>query len=227
MRVVLTRERGMNESAASWLPAHAVVDEVPLTTSNFVEPSIVADELRASSSYGGFTALVVTSARSARYALLATTALASGAEVLSVGPTTTRALLDEGLTVHVQSAGRALDLERQIEQGPVLLLGAATTSGELTRALAIRDVEVVEIACYETCLRVLDAGEQYALGDADVIFIGAPSAWRAASAYVDPTAWVVVPGVTTGVAVRATHERVIEGWGPSVGDRLNELYSGD
>jgi hypothetical protein len=34
---------------------------------------------------------------------------------------------------------------------------------------------------------------------------------------------VVVPGPTTGVVVREQHERVIEGWGPSLRERLNVL----
>jgi hypothetical protein len=70
------------------------------------------------------------------------------------------------------------------------------------------------VACYETIGVTLGPSEQAALHSADVLFIGAPSAWAVARAYVTSDAWVVVPGPATGAEVRPEHARVIEGWGP-------------
>ena len=61
------------------------------------------------------------------------------------------------------------------------------------------------------------------LAGADVLFIGAPSAWDVAKAYVSKNAWVVVPGPSTGDAVRASHDRVLEGWEPAIRDVLATL----
>ncbi|HEY5120293.1 MAG TPA: hypothetical protein VII84_01835, partial [Acidimicrobiales bacterium] len=47
----------------------------------------------------------------------------------------------------------------------------------------------------------------------DVVFIGAPSAWRVARALVSSHVWVLVPGRTTLDVVKEDHERVLVGWG--------------
>jgi hypothetical protein len=83
----------------------------------------------------------------------------------------------------------------------------------------------VAIACYETNGVALSANDVQVLRDADVLFIGAPSAWALAREHVSDGAWVVVPGATTGAAVRADHPRVIEGWGPHLSTQLAELAS--
>jgi hypothetical protein len=59
--------------------------------------------------------------------------------------------------------------------------------------------------------------------DADVVFIGAPSAWSVARELVADATWVVVPGSSTAADVRRDHDRVIEGWGADLRTRLAEL----
>jgi precorrin-2 methylase len=71
----------------------------------------------------------------------------------------------------------------------------------------------VLVECYETTSVELGEEAFEQLRRADVVFIGAPSAWRVARAIVTDGAWVLVPGVTTLAAVRADHERVLLGWG--------------
>jgi uroporphyrinogen-III synthase len=196
---------------------------VPLTTTRYVEGREVHDALRTSSHFGHFRALVVTSARSALYVALAREALAPGGTVLSVGSATARALENEDVGVDVIGDTGVVDLESEIAGGPVLLLGAAAMREELASSLIERGVVVEKLTCYETIPAVLSPSEEIELAEADVAFIGAPSAWRVASAYLDPRTWVVVPGSTTATAVRRHHERVIVGWGPDLKDRLLAL----
>jgi len=59
--------------------------------------------------------------------------------------------------------------------------------------------------------------------DADVLFIGAPSAWAVARDFVANDTWVVIPGASTGAVVREDHRRVIDGWGPHLATRLADL----
>jgi hypothetical protein len=82
---------------------------------------------------------------------------------------------------------------------------------------------VVTIACYETIDVALGEDERETLRLSDVLFIGAPSAWKVARQDVRPEAWVVVPGATTGAAVGVDHSRIVEGWGPHLRTRLDEL----
>jgi uroporphyrinogen-III synthase len=166
---------------------------------------------------------VVTSARSALYVALAREALAPGARVLSVGTATARALEDEDTLVDLTGEGGAADLAGEISVGPVLLLGAASMRGELRDALAIRGIEVEHLACYETVPAELTASDELNLREADVVFIGAPSAWRVAAAFIEPASWVVVPGPSTAEVIEREHARVIEGWSPQVVSRLVAL----
>jgi hypothetical protein len=69
----------------------------------------------------------------------------------------------------------------------------------------------------------LTSQQRETLANADVVFIGAPSAWEVAKDYVSRGAWVVVPGSTTGDAVRASHDQVLEGWEPAIRDVLATL----
>ena len=225
VNVVLTREAGENESLASWLPDGCHVREVPLTTTRYVGDDEVARELRASSFYGSFNALVVTSARTVRYVEVASDALAKGAEVFSVGPSTTASLYERGVNVTAQAAGRSIDLARQVLQGPVLLLGAASMRDDLSDALSARGLEVVRVTCYETVPVTPDERGASVLREAQVVFVGAPSAWAVARDFVSRDAWVVVPGATTCAVVRADHERVLEGWGPSLRERLGSAVT--
>lgn len=222
MNVVVTRERGRNESLVSWMPEGATVREVPLTVTRFYDEASVAGELNDSPS-GPFHSLVVTSVRAVPYVSLARGALADGADFFSVGPATTRALAESGVAVRAQTGGVAADLAPVVSRGPVLLLGARVTRGELTTELRASGLVVVEVACYETAATPPDASGEQALRDADVVLIGAPSAWAVAAPFVGAEAWVVVPGATTSAVVRSAHERVLEGWGPSLRERLSSL----
>lgn len=223
MRIVLTRETGHNEPLRALVPESADVREVPLTTTHYFSVDHVERELRASNDWGRFAVLVVTSPRSREYLGVANDALAEGAQVFSVGRDTTRALVGEGVTVTGESSGSAAELAGVIDRGPVLLLGAGVIRDELPAALRKGGLRIEHVACYETVPVALDDEAIDALGAADVVFIGAPSAWRVAQAFIAPLAWVVVPGLTTGDEVRATHERVIEGWEPSLRDILATL----
>jgi uroporphyrinogen-III synthase len=223
VRVVVTRERGHNAELISWLPDDALVSEVPLTTTRYFDTREVLDSLRASDNFGHFRALVVTSARSALYVALAREALMPGGTVLSVGTATARALETEDVDVDVVGDAGVVDLDAEIADGPVLLLGAASMREELATKLEDRGVVVEKLTCYETVPAVLTPAEELELREADVIFVGAPSAWLVAMAYVDPRSWVVVPGSTTAGVVGRHHERVIEGWNPSVKEHLAAL----
>ena len=220
MRVVVTREAGYNDELSSWLPESVTTNEVPLTTTRFFDANEVLSTLRANEHYGAFRALVVTSARSALYVAVAREGLRDGGSVLSVGSATARAIESEDVEVDVVGGGGAVDLSPTITDGPVLLLGAASMRAELATTLKDRGLDVTTLACYETVPAVLTSEEEGLLRDADVIFIGAPSAWLVASAFVPDAAWVVVPGPTTADAVRRQHERVIEGWGPELREHL-------
>jgi uroporphyrinogen-III synthase len=223
MNVVLTREVGRNAELMSWLPEGAKVDEVALTETRSFDVAEVRRRLAELSRARPWGSLVVTSARSARYVAAAIASCEGDVEVFSVGPSTTRALFDAGVTVRAQSAGGALDLSRQIRRAPVLLLGAASMRPELAEDLRSRALDVDEVACYETRPLEPDDEGRRRLAEADVVFIGAPSAWAVARGLVAPSAWVVVPGRSTAATVLAEHPRIIEGWGPSLRARLAAL----
>ena len=213
MLVALTRESGRNEELAHWVRDLADVVEVPLTTTRFRQRDEVREELRQSPHFATYRSLVVTSSRSQAYLDLAREALSRDAGVYSVGPATTRAVQHAGFSVAVESVSGAAPLASSIEAGPVLILTAVAGRDELATLLRARGRDVTVIETYETVDVVLDVTSRERLGDADVVFIGAPSAWRAAREFVRRDAWVLVPGATTREAVRADHERVILGWG--------------
>ena len=223
MNVVLTREAGKNDPLLAWLPPEATVTEVPLTTTTYLDLDAVRAALDESPGHGKYQSLVVTSERSADYVEIALRASAPDVEIFSVGPTTTTALESRHVKVFAQGDGSADSLAPRIARGPVLLLGATSMREELGAALRARGLEVVAIACYETVGMPLDQSDQETLRHADVLFIGAPSAWAVARENVGPDTWVVVPGASTGAVVRVEHPRVIEGWGPHLRTRLAEL----
>ncbi|HVB51247.1 MAG TPA: uroporphyrinogen-III synthase [Acidimicrobiales bacterium] len=223
MRVVLTREQGHNEDQRTWLPDDTLVTEVPLTTTHYFDVNHVRRELLNTNHVGAIKVLVVTSGRSARYVAAAKEALSEGALVLSVGTATTLALGDAVSTTDADDEGGALRLAAEIVEGPVLLIGATTMRSELPSALRARGIEVTKVACYETLPAVLSVEDERQLRGADVVFIGAPSAWQVAEGLIEARAWVVVPGATTGAEVRRSHERVIEGWGPGLKEHLRTL----
>jgi len=223
VNVVVTREAGKNDPLRAWLPPEAAVTEVPLTTTTYFELDAVRAALEESPGHGTYRSLVVTSERSVDYVEMALRASAPDVEVFSVGPTTASALGNRGVSVHQQGEGSADSLAPHIARGPVLLLGARSMREELGAVLREKGLAVVAIACYETVGAQLDRSEKETLRHADVLFIGAPSAWAVARENVAPDTWVVVPGASTGAVVGVDHPRVIEGWGPQLRTRLAEL----
>ncbi len=221
MRVVLTREHGYNESLRAVGPDGAEVVEVALTETAYFERDEVARSLAALDVV--FETLVVTSARAEPYLRLTAGVLDTRAEVYSVGAATTRALLSYGLEVTGEAAHASIELSGLITRGPVLLLGAKAMRDELGEALDKRGLRIERVACYETVPVLPDAAGAAALRDAQVVFIGAPSAWRVAQVFIATSTWVVAPGPTTAAVVRAQHERVLEGWEPSLRDTLASL----
>ena len=223
MRIVLTRESGHNEALREYLPPGAEASEVPLTQTRYRMTSEVQNDLEGDPDFASFATLVVTSPRSDEYLELVKPALAEGAQVFSVGRSTTRALERHGLRVTGESSGSAADLAPTITRGPVLLLGAKDIRRELPDALVKRGLRILHLDCYETTPAQLDERMKDTLRAADVVFIGAPSAWRLGQAFIGLNAWVVVPGRGTADAVRVGHERVIEGWEPSLRTTLATL----
>jgi uroporphyrinogen-III synthase len=223
LKVVLTREAGKNVSLVDWLPENASYLELPLTRTKYYEPQEVSDALGTLHAREPFRSLVVTSDRSHSYAALAAASATTDVQVFSVGPATTAALESQGLTVHFEGIGGSLVLARHVERGPVLVLGARDKRDELVDVLRERGLDVSVVACYETVALVPTEMERVQLQRADVVFIGAPSAWAVARDFVDAHAWIVVPGSSTGAVVAGEHERVIEGWGPHLRERLANL----
>jgi uroporphyrinogen-III synthase len=224
MNVVVTREAGQNEEARLWLPDGVVVHEVPLTSTRYFSHDEVTKELQATKDFGSFNVLVVTSARTAHFIDAAQGALASGAHVLSVGPKTTRALSDNGVAVSGEAVSSQSELDPMIERGPVLLFGATHMREELGDALARRSIPFTRVACYETVPLSLGDDDAALLKQADVVLIGAPSAWSVARDFINESTWVVVPGGTTTDVVSHDHARVFAGWGPSLRSALTRLY---
>ena len=167
---------------------------------------------------------MVTSARSALYVALAREALAPGGTVLSVGTATARALENEDVDVDVVGDTGVVDLDAEIADGPVLLLGAAAMREELADdARPSAGWWWRNSPATRRFRPSLTPDEEIELREADVVFIGAPSAWLVAMAYLDPETWVVVPGSTTASVVARHHERVLVGWDPALKDRLLAL----
>jgi uroporphyrinogen-III synthase len=212
MRIVLTREAGRNDDLAARLASLGEVVEVPLTETRYLDPVAVAEDLEASCEEGAIASLVVTSARAARYAPLASSRLAPDARVYAVGEATARALASAGVASDVVGAAGAAALAHEVLEEPVLVLGAAHARPELGATLDARGLAWTAVPCYETVALHLDEGARAALASAEVVVVGAPSAWAVARGLVAPDAIVAVPGDTTAEAVRADHARVVVGW---------------
>jgi uroporphyrinogen-III synthase len=208
-----------------WLPPEATVSEVPLTTTTYFDIDDVRSALGAPTAHGPYRSLVVTSERSARYVDIALHASTPDVELFVVGPSTSRALVAQGIHVDVQGEGSAETLAPHVSRGPVLLLGAVSTRTELPSALRANGFDVDEVACYETVALRLNPSDEATLGQADVLFIGAPSAWSVARDFVMKDAWVVVPGASTAASVRSDHAQVIEGWAPELRTTLAALFA--
>jgi uroporphyrinogen-III synthase len=224
VNIVLTREAGWNDALKTWLPPGSNVTEVPLTTTRYFDVDDVRAALKGSRAHGMYRTLVVTSERSARYVESAMHSSTLDVEVYGVGPTTAEALRALGVRVRA-GEGSSDMLAPLITRSPVLVLGASAMRDVLVTSLREKGLEVVTIACYETIGVGPSASDAATLRDADVLFIGAPSAWAVAREYVAEDTWVVVPGSSTAAVVSADHTRVIEGWGPNLTTRLAELAS--
>ena len=220
MRVVLTRETGRNDQLRAWLHDSFDVDEIPLTRTETFDDDVAA--AIESFHVHDFRYLVATSARAAD--ATARAAARIEAPVLSVGPVTSAALAARDVDV-AGEATSAFEVAGLIEAGPVLSLGARETRPELARALGERGVTLTHLACYATVPVELTPEQASRLAVADVVFIGAPSAWAVAAPFVREATWVVVPGETTGEVVRAAHARVHVGWGPDLATTLVGLAS--
>jgi len=221
--VVLTREAGFNDQVRQWIGGVGDVVEAPLTTTIFHDVEDVRREITATALAGQFAALAVTSVRARAYVAVAVAALAEGAGVYSVGLATTHMLEEEGVTVAGVATSRAQDLATLIDVGPVLHVCARDARPELSTALAAKGVDVVPVIAYETVAVSVSDDVAWLLARADVLVIGAPSSWSVARTYVSSSSWVVVPGATTAAEVKRDHARVIEVWGPELGNVLTTL----
>jgi uroporphyrinogen-III synthase len=223
VNVVVTREAGYNNVIRAWLPMGTVVEEVPLTTTAYADIDDVRAAIEESPRVGTFRTLVVTSERTARYVDLVLATSANDVEVFCVGPSTAAALRSGGVRISVTGESTGEDLARQVSNGPVLILGAKTSRGEMRSSLLAKGLEVLSVSCYETIPLTLEATDVTKVQSADVLFIGAPSAWAAVREFVGAGTWVVVPGATTAAIVHQSHARVLQGWGPALATRLLEL----
>ena len=221
-RVVLTRERGLNDALREQFPEDSTVAEVPLTVTHYDDLADVDDRLRRSPHYGRFASLIVTSRRTDRYLPLCHNAMATPREVFTVGHSTASSLEEAGFMVTRSTDEGVLTLAPHITTGPVLILGARHPYGDIAGALSPR-LEVASVACYETGSAEVTADDATVLGEADAVVIAAPSAWAVARPYVQPRTWVLVPGDSTLQAVADSHERVVRAWGPSMVTTLRTL----
>ena len=222
-RVVLTREKGRNDSLRAYLPSGVEVIEVPATRTEFRDLGAFEEALRALTFAAPVLWLVVTSARGARYARLAHEILGDRTRVASVGMATTRELRNLGVAVAISGDADAAALASYLG-GTVVTIGALESRGELEALLVERGVSVHQVACYETRACELSPSEQRTLGDADVVFVGAPSTWRVVRTFVAERALLVVPGATTAHEVGTRHE-VMVGWDDTLPSRLRTWVS--
>jgi len=222
-RVVLTREKDRNDSLRAYLPLGVEVIEVPATRTEFRDPGAFEEALRELTLGAPAPWLVVTSARGARYAQLAQEILGAHGRVASVGMATTRELRSLGVAVAISGDADAAALASYLD-GTVVTIGALETRGELEARLNERGVAVHQVACYETRACELSTIQQRTLGDADVVFVGAPSAWRVIRAFVNDRALLVVPGATTAHDVGTQYE-VMVGWDDTLPTRLRAWVS--
>lgn len=221
--VVVTREKGYNEDVRAWLGIDSPV-EIPLTVTDFEELGVVSEQLHRRTPVEKFATVVVTSPRVRDYLPLAIPYLQPDADVATVGAASTAAAAAAGLRGTMTSDRGAEGLVAQIRKGPVLSLGARFTRPELASGLRRRAFEHEHLVCYTTRPCALNAEQQAGLHRAEVLIIGAPSAWDVAAPFVSPTTVVVVPGLTTARAVQRDHARVVEAWGPTMGVAVANFF---
>ncbi|MDE3007496.1 MAG: uroporphyrinogen-III synthase [Acidobacteriota bacterium] len=218
IRVALTREEGANDRLRDFLDESWDVVEVPATQTSYLSDDVFDASLHALDLATDTPWLVATSARGARYVARAVRTLKVTPRVACVGARTAQAV--EALSTHVDLVGEAgAAALAPFLDGEVVIVGALERRDELAQLLRSRDVKVVDVTCYETVARELSPSEQLALGASDVVFVGAPSAWRVLRPWVAHDTLVVVPGATTAEEVGARYE-VLQGWDDALRGRL-------
>lgn len=218
MRVVLTREAGKNDELLTWTTGEDV-HEVPLTATTYFPFDAVQTELETLLADHEATSLLITSPRAVAY-VQGLNAEPRIIEFASVGPQTTAALAAVGINATLVGTGPAAELANLLRGPSVVRVGATSMRQEIRAALAARDVMLIDVACYETTPRELDDDEREVVRCADVVFVGAPSAWQQVTATVSPATWILVPGETTRAVVAKTHHRVLVAWGENWRDLL-------
>lgn len=221
MRVVVTREHGRNDDLRGWLPDEAHVFEVPATTTKPLKVSEVARQLAAQREPVAW--IVVTSARASEAALEVVRRW-PGARVAAVGERTASSLSDRGVRVHLVGTGGVNSLAAAIDGGGVVSVGARDTRPELALALGARGIGCAHVAAYETRARELSVEEVELLARADVVSVGAPSAWAVVGPHVSREALLLVPGATTRAAIPPDRE-VLEGWDSALATRVREWFA--
>lgn len=220
-RAVLTREVGFNDGIRNWVPNYFDVVEVPLTTTVFRPSEVVHRELDEAVTAANPQWLVLTSRRGAT--ALRGWRVPAGLRVAAVGQITAQTLHDVGIDAALVGGAGAGALADDLD-GSVLVVGAAERHDELSDVLRARGRAITSVVAYETEPTDLTDENADQIRRADVLFIGAPSAWRVAAPFVAQATWVVVPGQTTSEVVSAQHTRVVVGWDGATRDRLGELF---
>ncbi len=223
VKIVVTRERGHNESLREWLdPPFA---EVPATRT--LERGVEDVRAELAETAPGATWLVVTSSRSVGPLSVGRDLVSPSTRVAAVGEATARALLALDWPVDVVGSSGALSLLEHLDTSPILVVGAESARPELPAELRRRGIEVRVVSLYRTEARTLEESERRVLREADVVVVGAPSAWRVLRADIEPRTFVVVPGETTRAEVARDHQRVLVGGGadwPAVRDLVTKRF---
>ena len=154
-------------------------------------------------------AFAVTSARAARAAAVLWHRRPN-LPVYAVGESTAQALRDEGVIVTAVAPARTgASLATLVDEGPVVVPGAAEPLTELDDALAARGIVVRRVTAYRTLGRVLDDEDRQSVQSAQVVLVIAPSAWAILEPCVAAGTLVVTMGPTTAAVVRASHRHVV------------------
>jgi uroporphyrinogen-III synthase len=223
--VVLTREAGLNGELRSHVPLGMVVQEIPLTVTTLFAREEVRGSIAKSPEAGTFATIVLTSARATPYVDVAFDYAVTSPELGAVGAVTKKSLEDLGYVVTLTPAvASAKALGEMVTAGPVLFIGAKEPRPELEASVREKGLSFFSAACYETTARLLSATEKATLQEADVILIGAPSAWRVAKECISARTWVLVPGEGTADEIRPDHERVSVAWGSELKHFLEAQY---
>jgi uroporphyrinogen-III synthase len=202
------------------------VREVPVTRTTLTARDEVRKEIAASTWAGDYQTIVLSSARATPYVDVALDYAVSSPVFGAVGRVTKKSLENLGYVVALApEVSNARALGALVAKGPVLFVGARNPRPELEESVRAKGFEFFAATCYETTPLNLSPDEEAILKEADVIIIGAPSAWQAAKPFVSASTWVVVPGETTADEIRGEHERVRVAWGTELRPFLETQHS--